>query len=483
MPPTDAQRPLGADAQRIYMAPTATGRPAEDPAERRRLLTTLCAKFGACFCSIPPAEYWSHTSHSVRQAYHEDANRLKEQLSGIQYSASCTTHKQYDVIFPAYGLGGSILDHIKRLLPIWQHALRPEGAGKGSVGGVAVPTRYTHFAGNQGDTNAYLWATFDDTLPCRSWYGCYWHNLSSPRSCPTAASLSPAELKMPTLNSTAFERRWGATLLSAALLNAWWRPTEELQREVDRGVRRVFRGGGGSVGGGFGGGGFGGGTSGLAHGDAPGTGGLRCVALHVRRGDACPTSWRHCPALEQFLVAARVMARRYSLNSIFVASEDSIVISQVLDAMRTTKPGSEPWSTVFFQEYDRAPLSQPMRKQHGTTRYWVEQRLRYAKPGERPLGRRPILEFLVDVEAASRCRAIVGTMDSHGTHLMLLRMASRHGAVPPFYSLVAPLCPMTRIPADGPAEERAASVCDTRSDHTLVLPGNKTFCPGLAALV
>ena len=74
-------------------------------------------------------------------------------------------------------------------------------------------------------------------------------------------------------------------------------------------------------------------------------------------------------------------------------------------------------------------------------------------------------------------------MDSHGTHLMLLRMASRHGAVPPFYSLVAPLCPMTRIPAYGPAEERAASVCDTRSDHTLVLPGNKTFCPGLAALV
>ena len=69
-----------------------------------------------------------------------------------------------------------------------------------------------------------------------------------------------------------------------------------------------------------------------------------------------------------------------------------------------------------------------------------------------------MLEFLVDVEAASRCRALVGTMDSHGSRLMLLRMASRLGAAPPFYSLVAPSCPISALP------NRVQGVCNS---HTL----------------
>ena len=118
-----------------------------------------------------------------------------------------------------------------------------------------------------------------------------------------------------------------------------------------------------------------------------------------------------------------------------------------------------------------APLHHSPQKRGGT-KYWVEQRLRYALPGDRPLGRTPVLEFLVDVEAASRCSALVGTMDSHGTQLILLRMASRLGAVPPFYSLVAPTCPLelSRFPL---------SVSRFCSNHTLALPTDKVWCKAL----
>lgn len=52
---------------------------------------------------------------------------------------------------------------------------------------------------------------------------------------------------------------------------------------------------------------------------------------------------------------------------------------------------------------------------------------------------RPLLDVLVDVEAAASCSAFVGTMDAHMSELMLHRMTERIGAVPPFYSALSPL--------------------------------------------
>ena len=109
------------------------------------------------------------------------------------------------------------------------------------------------------------------------------------------------------------------------------------------------------------------------------------------------------------------------------------------------------------------------------SRFWVEQRLRWSRHSERPLGGKPVLQFLVDIEAASHCQALVGTMDSHASRLILLRMASRLGAVPPFYSLVAPSCPMTTLP------KQTERFC---LNHTLaksagVNDGESSVCPGL----
>ena len=56
--------------------------------------------------------------------------------------------------------------------------------------------------------------------------------------------------------------------------------------------------------------------------------------------------------------------------------------------------------------------------------------------------------MLADIEAASRCAAFVGTLDAHLSELILGRMISRAGVVPPFYSLVGAFCPLSDTPAD-----------------------------------
>lgn len=296
---------------------------------------------------------------------------------------------------------------------------------------VAVPA-YERFAASMGDSNAWLWAAFDDTLPCTSWYGCYWEEMV--RSCPSLEVISNHNLTVPMHMATPFERRWGSVLTAAALLQAWWRPAPALAAQIDASVRQTLGSGSASV--------------------APALPELRCLALHVRRGDSCATPWRHCPALDEYTAAARTLARRLGLDSLFVATEDASVIEQ----LRATSHG-EPWEArVMWQDFDRTPFNLTDSTKRGGTRFWVEQRLRWSHRTDRPLGRKPILEFLVDVEAASHCHALVGTMDSHGSQLMLLRMASRMGVLPPYYSLVSPSCPITAVP------RHVAKIC---TNHTL----------------
>lgn len=403
---------------------------------------------------------------------------------------------RFPVIFPGYGLGGSIVDHLKRLLPIWQSAIN----GNEPAAAAAFPATYTPFAANRGDANSYLWATFDDALPCTSWFGCYWEELG--KQCAAAAEVSPSVHKannytMPAYNATGFERRWGPVLFAAALLHAWWRPSEALQHEIDRGVKHIYRGTGVSAergarhspaampreadgsrilsGGGSSHGGVG--SHGRGESVSPEDGG-GCLAMHIRRGDACPTAWRHCPPLDEYLVAARSMARRHRLHTLFVATEDEGILRQLRARTPLSASGAqssafsprlsafaEPWRRVVFQEYDRSPFNQSTRPLSGS-RFWVEQRLRYSGPADRPLGRRPVVEFLVDIEAASRCSALVGSLDSHGSQLMLMRMASRLGAVPPFHSLVGLSCAITKMPP------YVSRVCD---NHTRTAGWQ---CPG-----
>lgn len=420
----------------------------------------LCHDYSVCFCSAavdPPA---FERGLAASAAYRAEADQIRTLTWHMQHSVPCSMPiRRVRVVFGAYGLGGSILDHLRRLSPVWRTLLPQEESTLPQS--IAVPA-YDHFAANEGNKERFLWATFDDTLPCESWFGCYWEELAQPCANATVEHV-PNNVGLVPYMATGLERRWGTILYSAALLNAWWRPTTALQIQITRAVGRIFRGAGstrmharhapGAAASDDAATAAGATTSSAA---ASSSEQVKCVALHVRRGDACLTPWRRCPSLAEYLAAARVMARRFGLTSIFVATEDADVL-QRLETTRHTADAAEPWSRVLYQEYDRRPFNVSGWHAAGN-RYWVEQRLRWSAHGQRPLGRRPVLEFLVDIEAAAHCRALVGTMDSHGSRLILLRMASRLGAVPPFYSLVSPSCPMTNIP------RHVRAVCE---NHTM----------------
>lgn len=374
-----------------------------------------CETHSACYCwSVDPETFNRGASFAAK--YLADATRLGAAIETAQHAECSTSAQRVRVIFPAYGLGGSILDHLIRLLPVWRSHL----LGTTEQPSIAV-VGYETFKAQESPT-AYLWAAFDDSLPCDSWYGCYWEELA--RQC-ADVKVHAARTEKLAYKAAPFERQWGSVLFAAALLQTWWRPRPALQEQIGQAVGLIF-------------------SSGDAA--APSSGSLRCLALHVRRGDACRTKWRACPPLESYLGVARTLARRFRLTTLFVASDDE----HVIEALRETQT-TEPWSHVTWQTYDRSPFnaSGPRVALPGGTRSWVDQRLRRSYRGERPLGRKPILEFLVDIEAASHCSALVGTMDSHGSRLMLLRMAHRLGAVPPFHSLVAPSCPLTEIADKG----------------------------------
>jgi hypothetical protein len=429
----------GESKQRIMQQPyrletstDAAARAAAEPFQTSAARYMCASSMQICFCSDGQHE----ANRSTARVFKRDADELRDRIGHAMQAGCNAAAPRFHVSLPGYGLGGSILEHVRSLLPLWRMAL--DGASSLPV---AVPV-YDHFAAAGGNRDAFLWAAFDDTLPCSSWYGCYWQELSRP--CPDVAVRSMPRYPVVDHLTTAFGRKWGSLRTAAAVLHAWWRPTPELQAQLDRGVRSLFDGGHGSLrvsrdqeGG---------------HGRHHGAGAAgECLALHIRRGDACATPWRQCPPLDDYLAAARGLARRHGLTTLFVATEDSEVLEQL---QASTAAQREPWARVLWQEYDRRPTGSLSTRKSNSTRFWVEQRLRWARRHERPLGQRPVLEFLLDLEAASHCRALVGTMDSHGSQLMILRMAMRLGASPPFVSLVAPYCALTTPLPRGGGEEK-----------------------------
>ena len=134
------------------------------------------------------------------------------------------------------------------------------------------------------------------------------------------------------------------------------------------------------------------------------------------------------------------MARAYRLDTLFIATDDTRAVRAALSSARlnssaTRQDGDvrdgegEPWSRVIMQDdcgscAVRRPgtTNKPIDKKH----VWMEHLLNQHK-----LGKTPLLEALVDIEAASRCSAFIGSFDAHMSGLMLVRMVRRMGVVPP----------------------------------------------------
>ena len=323
--------------------------------------------FDACKCYAPSLDTVEALSSSSL-AWTQDASRLAAAIARLQ--SHCD--EAVTVWMPVWGLGGSLIAHLDEyVIPAWAR-------------GRAAALAERPYAQGGANATTFLWAAADDTLPCTTWYGCYWDQLSP---CDRRRLLQRRHAVW-RRSVGRFERRWGGLLFRSAVLEYWWRPAPVLRDKIEQGVRAIFS-----------------------------TETPRCVALHVRRGDACRTPWRKCPSLTIALRAARLFSDRYDLPTLFLATDDEQVVRDV----------QKTWEKkVMWQR----SLNRTSYRRRLTEEYWIEARL---ARGERP-SPAPILETLIDVEAASHCRAFVGGGDAHVAELMLARMISRIGFVPPFYA-------------------------------------------------
>jgi len=273
-----------------------------------------------------------------------------------------------------------------------------------------------------GSKTTCSWAKGDSTLPCDSLYGCYWEPLSK---CDGTWWWHESERKLPpkkhqkkplydtlTAQLRAYHHRHGPLLLRAAVFAWTYRPAKALAARINAVVEPIF--------------------SATSNGDLKVSegGAGNCVAVHLRRGDQCHDKNKVCPPITAFIDAALDFADRYGLTSLFLATDDEDVIKAVV------AKASE-LTVTFNKAIDRSGYAVSKKEgddpnaKSGKPAYFVEERV---ARGE--LSPTPILDILVDVEAASRCSAFVGDGQSHVGEMILLKMAWNLGYVPPFYSVV-----------------------------------------------
>eukprot|EP01062_Namystynia_karyoxenos_P047976 TRINITY_DN3639_c0_g1_i1.p1 TRINITY_DN3639_c0_g1~~TRINITY_DN3639_c0_g1_i1.p1 ORF type:complete len:690 (+),score=109.67 TRINITY_DN3639_c0_g1_i1:99-2072(+) len=155
--------------------------------------------------------------------------------------------------------------------------------------------------------------------------------------------------------------------------------------------------------------------------------GLRegCVAIHIRRGDACrDVGWRKCFRTLDYVEAADILMRTYALRpQVYVATD-----------------GGE---SIFEEIEDRRPQWEVIRQQ-------LADRDKYNKPSvfveNNPAldGPHTGLETHRDLWGLSKCAALVGTGGSGFTLLSYELMIHRHGHYRPFISLDHPLLRRTK---------------------------------------
>ena len=120
----------------------------------------MCARHSACYCHSTRRTEFERAQESAA-AYRADADRLRDVVLAAQDSLCGGGTLRTRVLLPGYGLGGSILDHLRRLMIVWQGTILRLPFGNENVqhisaqAVVAVP-RYDAFAANQGNASAFL---------------------------------------------------------------------------------------------------------------------------------------------------------------------------------------------------------------------------------------------------------------------------------------------------------------------------------------
>ena len=439
----------------------------------------------SCACYLPPP---AAATASAAPWRHDQARLLSTPIWYRQLGCAATVW--YRGMLPFRGLGTAMLSHLNELVPVW---ILPADMSGGGPAYLPTDSDAAHPAGVAPE---FLWAAMDSALSCNRWYDCYWDKLhgacaSIPRN-PKALryvhqmahtdSQGTRVQRAPYWRAryrSEFEARWGSLAFGAAMLDTWWRPSARLREHVSGRLRGMVEG-----------------LQTMSQSERHSLS-WSCVAVHVRRGDACLTPWRRCPSLEEYLQPARFLVRAYGLRRLLILSDDEAVVRAV--AANATR---EPWSEVIYQRIDRAWMTPPsaVGRAGGGSRWvdqWVEHRLhawrederrqercvggattpsrkakcmsdttsrgvgyssgdggrRHEQPSGRPSHVTPIVDFVAEVEAGSRCSALVGDLLAGLSELVLLRMVTRLGHAPPVYSLGEGFCPL----GGGPLRCRSAS--------------------------
>jgi hypothetical protein len=143
-----------------------------------------------------------------------------------------------------------------------------------------------------------------------------------------------------------------------------------------------------------------------------------CLALHIRRGDACINPDRHCLDYDKYYRATEIIVRLYpEINRLVVVTDADDFPAQQFQALVP--------NISFFAEQNRSIYNvQSLRNQ--SVGVWA--------PEFRNLGN-ATSELLNEVYQASQCFGLVGTLTAGISRWILLHLIMRQGRIPVFWSL------------------------------------------------
>lgn len=134
-----------------------------------------------------------------------------------------------------------------------------------------------------------------------------------------------------------------------------------------------------------------------------------CIAMQIRRGDACYNQDRHCHNYQEYLDAALKLSDLYGMSRLYLLT----------DAMD--------FPSALFQKHGFTVINEIRNNTKYNTSTFPEQH-------QQGLGN-ALSEVLEDILGSQQCRALVGQFSSSVTKLAFSSMITAHGMIPPFVSL------------------------------------------------
>ena len=170
--------------------------------------------------------------------------------------------------------------------------------------------------------------------------------------------------------------------------------------------------------------------------------------------------------------AARQLVDTYGQNyaHIYLATDDPHVINET---------SNFPQFKWHFSRFDRAAVGGRsgvniggLPSSDGTVANFIEERAQY----DEALRSSAIESALADLRMLAQCQLFVGTSMSQYSRLAFALMHARHGVVPPFIFLDAPLCTRGR-PSWTSKGERSAVMQTRGGDTCASVPQGCDSCP------